>query len=73
MTTGRTKLLFSWEDVDSLPDLRRLRLVLDWLPDNGSAPSASWISCSFSTWRANTLPCLDYPTMRSATWIGPLK
>ncbi|MDE0362923.1 MAG: hypothetical protein OXI74_17250, partial [Rhodospirillaceae bacterium] len=33
MTTGRTKLLFSWEDVDSLPDLRRLRLVLDHLPD----------------------------------------
>ena len=33
MTTGHTKLLFSWEDVDSLPDLRRLRLVLDWLPD----------------------------------------
>ena len=33
MTTGHTKLLFSWEDVDSLPDMRRLRLVLDWLPD----------------------------------------
>ena len=33
MTTGRTKLLFSWEDVDSLPDLRRLSLVLDHLPD----------------------------------------
>ncbi len=33
MTTGETKLLFSWDDVDSLPDMRRLRLVLDWLPD----------------------------------------
>ena len=33
MTTGHTKLLFSWDDVDSLPDMRRLRLVLDWLPD----------------------------------------
>ena len=33
MTTGETKLLFSWDDVDSLPDLRRLRLVLDYLPD----------------------------------------
>ena len=32
MTTGETKLLFSWDDVDSLPDMRRLRLVLDWLP-----------------------------------------
>ena len=25
MTTGRTKLLFSWEDVDSLPDLCHCR------------------------------------------------
>ena len=33
MTTGETELLFSWDDVDSLPDMRRLRLVLDWLPD----------------------------------------
>ena len=33
MTTGETKLLFSWDDVDSLPEMRRLRLVLDWLPD----------------------------------------
>ena len=28
MTTGETKLLFSWDGVDSLPDMRRLRLVL---------------------------------------------
>ncbi len=34
MTTGETKLLFSWDDVDSLPDMRRLRLVLDHLPDD---------------------------------------
>ena len=33
MTTGETKLLFSWDDVDSLPDMRRLTLVLDHLPD----------------------------------------
>ena len=33
MTVGQTKLLFSWDDVDALPDLRRLRLVLDHLPD----------------------------------------
>ena len=34
MTTGETKLLFSWDDVDALPDLRRLSLVLDRLPDD---------------------------------------
>ena len=35
MTTGKTKLLFSWNDVDALPDLRRLDLVLEYLPDAG--------------------------------------
>ena len=33
MTAGETKLLFSWNDVDQLPDLRRLTLVLGHLPD----------------------------------------
>ena len=35
MTTGETEVLFSWDDVDALPDLRRLRLVLDCPPDAG--------------------------------------
>ena len=29
----RERLPFSWRDVESLPDLARLRLVLDTLPD----------------------------------------
>ena len=29
----RERLPFSWQDVESLPDLERLRLVLDVLPD----------------------------------------
>ena len=33
MTSGETKGLFSWDDIDALPDLHRLRLVLDYLPD----------------------------------------
>ena len=34
MTAGETKLLFSWDDVDTLPDLRRLKLVFGYLPDD---------------------------------------
>ena len=33
MASGETQLLFSWDDVDALPDLRRLTLVLAHLPD----------------------------------------
>ena len=33
MTTSQTKLRFSCDDVDPLPDMRRLRLVLNHLPD----------------------------------------
>ena len=32
MTTENTNLLFSWENVELLPDLQRLKLVLDTLP-----------------------------------------
>ena len=32
MATGQN-LLFSWDAVDQLPDLRRLRLILAALPD----------------------------------------
>ncbi len=32
MATARN-LLFSWDAVDQLPDLRRLRLILEALPD----------------------------------------
>ena len=30
-----SKVLFSWADVEKLPELRRLELVLDTLPDEG--------------------------------------
>ena len=30
-TTNRS--LFSWDDVENLPDLKRLSLVLDYIPD----------------------------------------
>ena len=32
MTTENTNLLFSWENVELLPDLQRLKLILDTLP-----------------------------------------
>ncbi len=33
MTMPQSKPLFSWDDVDALPDLQRVRFVLDHLPD----------------------------------------
>ena len=33
MTASNNKLLFSWDDVEYLPDLQRLEFVLRYLPD----------------------------------------
>ena len=33
MTASTNKLLFSWDDVEYLPDLQRLEFVLRYLPD----------------------------------------
>ena len=33
MTMPQSKLLFSWDDAETLPDLQRVRFVLDHLPD----------------------------------------
>ena len=30
--------LFSWDDVENLPDLKRLSLVLDYIPDEKIVP-----------------------------------
>ena len=34
LKTGETQFLFSWDDVEMLPDLQRLALVLNSLPDD---------------------------------------
>ena len=34
LETGETRFLFSWDDVEMLPDLQRLALVLDSLSDD---------------------------------------
>lgn len=33
MATPQQRLLFSWDDIELLPDLQRLKLALDNLPD----------------------------------------
>ncbi len=42
VSSGCLKLPFSWRDVEGLPDLARLRLVLETLPDGEivAAPEA---------------------------------
>ena len=42
MTTGQTKLLFCWDDVDSLSDMRRLSLVY-----KSQRPPGRWLEWRF--------------------------
>ena len=72
MTASTNKLLFSWDDVEYLPDLQRLEFVLRYLPDEdllralngsgaGGATTTRWRRCGGRWWQAW---CSSIPPLR---------